>query len=340
MRTDGEGRGPGEKGRLRNRLGRRRLFAQGPRSSRLPSRLRSAPPLSRVPTPLPIPPQRRVRGNTLLGDFWYPSKCAACAFPEPWRPPATSPYNLAGHPTGYVPQHGSDEDPHHASAVPQPGTRLSGDLDPAGRAPERTERTGNLCTKGRHSRVDLEPGGTSLKVGAPQSTYTPRGPWEEVQWSQEEGRGSLGGGGTETQTGGQAGVATALSTDNGAREGGAGRSPAKGGASPPSFPRGTLVGLLSCCGNPLALCCLSPETFTRFLSCSPGEAGCPDPLLQQADPGRRPVTQAPRGTWGGSGSCLESDPPFPSLAAPPHAFSFPGRSLLPWQRRRLPGPGV
>lgn len=187
MRTDGEGRGPGEKGRLRNRLGRRRLFAQGHRSSRLPSRLRSAPPLSRVPTPLPIPPQRRVRGNTLLGDFWYPSKCAACAFPEPWRPPATSPYNLAGHPTGYAPQHGSDEDPHHASAVPQPGTRLSGDLDPAVRAPERTERTGNLCTKGRHSRVDLEPGGTSLKVGAPQSTYTPRGPWEEVQWSQASG---------------------------------------------------------------------------------------------------------------------------------------------------------
>lgn len=187
MRTDGEGRGPGEKGRLRNRLGRRRLFAQGHRSSRLPSRLRSAPPLSRVPTPLPIPPQRRVRGNTLLGDFWYPSKCAACAFPEPWRPPATSPYNLAGHPTGYAPQHGSDEDPHHASAVPQPGTRLSGDLDPAVRAPERTERTGNLCTKGRHSRVDLEPGGTFLKVGAPQSTYTPRGPWEEVQWSQASG---------------------------------------------------------------------------------------------------------------------------------------------------------
>lgn len=109
---------------------------------------------------------------------------------------------------------------------------------------------------------------------------------------EEEGRRSLRGG-TETQTGGQAGAATALSTDNGAREGGAGRSPAKGGASLPSFPRGTLVGLLSCCGNPLALRCLSPETFTRFLPCSPGEAGCPDPLLQLADSGRRPVTQAP-----------------------------------------------
>lgn len=59
------------------------------------------------------------------------------------------------------------------------------------------------------------------------------------------------------------------------------------------LPAWTLVGLLSCCGYPLALRCLPPETFTRFLPCSPEEAGCPDPLLQLADPGRRPVTQAP-----------------------------------------------
>lgn len=165
-----EGRGPGEKGRPRKRQGRRRLFARGPGRSRLPSRLRSAPPLSPAPTPLTIPPPRRVRGNTLLGDFWYPSKCAAYAFPEPWRPLASSPYSLAGLPTRYAPEHGRDEDPHHASAVPERGTRLSGDLDPAGRAPEGTEQT--ICAQ----RRDLEPGGAALKVGAPQSTYTPRGP--------------------------------------------------------------------------------------------------------------------------------------------------------------------
>lgn len=84
---------------------------------------------------------------------------------------------------------------------------------------------------------------------------------------------------------GQPGAATALSTDNGAKEGGAGRSPAKGGASLPSFPRGTLVGLLSRRSNPLSLGWLSPETFTRFLPCSPREAGCPDPSAPIGRPG-------------------------------------------------------
>lgn len=102
--------------------------------------------------------------------------------------------------------------------------------------------------------------------------------------TEEEGRGNPGGG-TETQTGGQPGAATALSTDNGAKEGGAGRSPAKGGASLPSFPRGTLVGLLSRRSNPLSLGWLSPETFTRFLPCSPREAGCPDPSAPIGRPG-------------------------------------------------------
>lgn len=61
--------------------------------------------------------------------------------------------------------------------------------------------------------------------------------------------------------------------------------PAKGGASLPSFPRGTLVGLLSRRSNPLFLGCLSPETFTRFLPCSPREAGCPDPSAPIGRPG-------------------------------------------------------
>lgn len=167
VRTDVEGRGSGETGRPGNRQGRRRLFTPGPRSSRLPSRLRSAPPLSPVPTPLPIPPPRRVRGNTLLGDFWYPSKCAARTFPEPWRPPASSPYNSPASPPDSLQNTGATTTTSRLCCLPQPETRLSGDLDPKGRAPEGTEGTDNLCTKGRHSREDLEPGGTSLKVGAP-----------------------------------------------------------------------------------------------------------------------------------------------------------------------------
>lgn len=113
VRTDAEGRGPGEKGSRGNRQGRRRLFARGPRSSRLPSRLRSAPPLS----PAPTAPEAG-QGKYPPGDFWYPSKCATYAFPEPWRPPASSPYNLAGLPVRYAPEHGRDKDLHHASAVP------------------------------------------------------------------------------------------------------------------------------------------------------------------------------------------------------------------------------
>lgn len=101
----------------------------------------------------------------------------------------------------------------------------------------------------------------------------------------------------------------------------------------------SVVALVSCSGSPQLLVVglqRPPPTSPP----SPGEEGCPDPLLQLADPGRRPVTQAPRGTWGGSGSCLESDPPFPSLAAPPHAFALPGQSLLLWWCGRPPGPRI
>lgn len=43
-----------------------------------------APPRpSARPLPhLPNPPPRRVRGNTLLGDFWYPSKCGSLCIPR------------------------------------------------------------------------------------------------------------------------------------------------------------------------------------------------------------------------------------------------------------------
>lgn len=126
--------------------------SHGPRRSRLPSRLRSAPPLSPAPTPPRTPPQRRVRGNTLLGDFWYPSGCAAYALSELWRLPASSPFNLACLPTNYALGPGRSEDPLHASAVPKQRPRSQGDLDLEGHAPAGTARTCNLCTKGRHSK--------------------------------------------------------------------------------------------------------------------------------------------------------------------------------------------
>lgn len=91
---------------------------------------------------LPIPPPRRVRGNTLLGDFWYPSKCGSLCIPRTLA--STRDQSLQSRrPLHQMrpPEHGRHEDPHRASAVPQPGTRLSGDLDPVGRAPEGTERT-------------------------------------------------------------------------------------------------------------------------------------------------------------------------------------------------------
>lgn len=71
---------------------------------------------------------------------------------------------------------------------------------------------------------------------------------------------------------------------------------------------------------------LSPGALTSF---PPGHPRCPDPFPQLADPGRWPVTQAPRGTLGGSGSCSERGPPFPSPAAPPYAFAFSSGSVGP-----------
>lgn len=49
------------------------------------------------------------------------------------------------------------------------------------------------------------------------------------------------------------------------------------------------------------------------------------------------MTQAPPGTWRGSSSCCEPDPPFPSPAAPPHAFASPRPP--PRQPLLLRGPG-
>ena len=118
--------------------------------------------------------------------------------------------------------------------------------------------------------------------------------------------------------------------------GGAGRG---GGASLPGSPSwGLGPGTLFPPRFP-ALRGPSPGPLTRLPPGNPGQPRCPDPHPQLANPGRRPVTQTPPGTWGGSGSCSEPGPPFPSPAAPPHAFAYPGQPLLPWGRLRGPGGG-
>lgn len=97
---------------------------------------------------------------------------------------------------------------------------LRGDLDPEGHAPAGTARTGNLCTKGRHSKGDQEtlplkwePHSQLTRLVVPrrrcggarrrkrrESKGDLEGGWE----AEEEGRGRLGGG-TETQTGARRG---------------------------------------------------------------------------------------------------------------------------------------
>lgn len=265
------------------------------------------------PSVRPLPPPRRVRGNTLLGTFGTRASVQPMHSQNPGVHPRPVPTISPVSPSDTLQNTGATRTYITPLLSPQAGTGLSGDLDPDGRAPEGS-LNGQSMHKGTPGEIwsqealplKWEPHSQLTRLGVPRRRCSgvrrrERGRGGERRReirreggreTEEEGRGSLGGG-TETETGGQAGAATALSTDNGAREGGAGRSPAKGGASLPSFPRGTLVGLLSCCGSPLALRCLSPGTFTRFLPCSPEEARCPDPLLQLADPGRRPVTQAP-----------------------------------------------
>lgn len=95
---------------------------------------------------------------------------------------------------------------------------------------------------------------------------------------------------------------------------------AEEGAGPSSLPPrvGLAPGLPCSCPNPWPSA-VSPGALTSF---PPGHPRCPDPFPQLADPGRWPVTQAPRGTLGGSGSCSGPGPPFPSPAAPPYAFAF------------------
>lgn len=146
VRLDEEDRGPGEKGRRGNGQGRRRLCARGLGRSRLPSQRRSAPPLSPAPTPLAYPAPEAgqgkypPRGLLVPEQVWQPMHSQ-----NPGVHPRPVPTISPASPPDAPPEHGRDEDPHRASDVPQPGTRLSGDLDPVGRAPERTERT--ICAQ-------------------------------------------------------------------------------------------------------------------------------------------------------------------------------------------------
>lgn len=116
-----------------------------------------------------------------------------------------------------------------------------------------------------------------------------------------------------------------MSEDNGEREGGAGRSPKRGRGLAPNDPAWDLAPgspfPAATPGSPLS----APRVPHSASVGSPGEPRCPDAHPQPADPGRRPVTQAPRGTWGGSSSCSEPGPPFPSPAAPPHTLASQAR---------------
>lgn len=124
---------------------------------------------------------------------------------------------------------------------------------------------------------------------------------------------------------------------------------ARGGAEeragPSSLPPrvGLAPGLPCSCPNPWPSA-VSPGALTSF---PPGHPRCPDPFPQLADPGRWPVTQAPRGTLGGSGSCSGPGPPFPSPCSSSLRFcllicvwrSNLCRPLFLWGRGQPPGCG-
>lgn len=102
----------------------------------------SARPLPHLPIPPPEAGQGKYppRGLLVPEQVWQPMHSQ-----NPGVHPRPVPTISPASPPDAPPEHGRDEDPHRASDVPQPGTRLSGDLDPVGRAPERTERT--ICAQ-------------------------------------------------------------------------------------------------------------------------------------------------------------------------------------------------
>lgn len=121
---------------------------------------------------------------------------------------------------------------------------------------------------------------------------------------------------------------------------------ALGGAGRGGEPRSQVPAWILGPGTPLfpprspALRGPSPGPLTRLRPVTLDSPGVqtPTPASQAGAAARdsRPL----RGTSGGSGSCSEPGPPFPSPAAPsPHAFAFPGQPLLPWGRLRGRGEG-
>lgn len=184
------------------------------------------------------------------------------------------------------------------------------------------------------------PRGEAPPARSPQSTHAP-GPGGGVQRSRASGEASGGRGGERIAGDPRGGRSERGSPGEGRRPG-----PGAGGGRGPLCPRtmgrgkgaqgGAREGRGRAAADPgrdlaprfppprVTLRSGSPGPRTPLLPRSPGKPRCPDTRHPQpADPGRRRVTQAPRGTWGGSSSCAEPGPPFPSPAARPHAASGP-----------------
>lgn len=111
-----------------------------------------------------------------------------------------------------------------------------------------------------------------------------------------------------------------------------------GGASLPASARGTGLPYTLSGRDPWLSALPSRGPLTKLLAGCPGEPRCPDLRPHLADPGRRPVTQAPRGTWEGSSSCSERGPPFPSCRSSPR-FCLPGTAFVTVGSRPPPGCG-
>lgn len=147
--------------------------------------------------------------------------------------------------------------------------------------PLKWEPTVNLHALGSLGGGAVEPG-----VGREEEEHRGRGRsgGRREEAAREEGRGRRRGpgGGGDRFVYGQWGEGRGRRAEPGAGRGFAALLPAWDPA----------VALPSCSGaaHSSSFCLQRPSPTS---SGSPGEAGCPDLLLQLADPGRRPVTQAP-----------------------------------------------
>lgn len=146
-------------------------------------------------------------------------------------------------------------------------------------------------------------------------------------------RGSRGGG-TKTETWGPGGGRRPLCLRTMGREKGArGGARGGGGASLPATPRGTRLR-----NSPLPATTPDPPcSVPRAPHLAPARYPWRTQVSRRPPPPRRPRAAArdsgPSRDLGRKQQLLRAGPPFPSPAAPPHAFAFPGQPLL------LRGPG-